>query len=63
MKAVVWTDVIQSIWMISGLLAVTIYSASNIGYDKIWKAAEDGGRTDFFVGSWDPTVRNSLQGP
>lgn len=61
MKAVVWTDVIQSIWMISGLLAVTIYSASNIGYDKIWKAAEDGGRTDFFVGSWDPTVRNSLQ--
>ena len=62
MKAVVWTDVIQSVWMISGLLAVTIYSASNVGYDEIWKKAEEGKRTEFFVSSWDVTVRNSLQG-
>jgi len=64
MKAVVWTDVIQSFWMISGLLAVTWYSAANIegGYSRIWAAAKEGGRTDFFVSSWDPTVRNSLQG-
>ncbi|CBY13367.1 unnamed protein product [Oikopleura dioica] len=61
MKAVVWTDVVQSVWMISGLLAITIYSAVNIGYDEIWQKAKDSGRTEFFVTSWNPTVRNTIQ--
>ena len=47
--------------MVSGLLAVTIYSATNIGYDNIWQKAKDTGRVSFFESSWDPTVRNSLQ--
>ena len=61
MKAVVWTDVIQSTWMVSGLFAVTVYAGNEIGFDYIWQRANESGRTDFFVSSWDPTVRNSLQ--
>ena len=63
MKAVVWTDVIQSAWMVSGLFAVTVYAGKQVegGFEYIYERAVETGRADFFVSSWDPTVRGSLQ--
>ncbi|CBY33616.1 unnamed protein product [Oikopleura dioica] len=61
MKAVVWTDVVQSLWMLSGLLAVVILNHLKIGYGKVFEMAKLTGRTEFFRSSWDPTVRDTLQ--
>ena len=61
MKAVVWTDVVQSLWMLTGLMAVIIFTHIKIGYGKIFEMANLSGRTEFFRSSWDPTVRDSLQ--
>ncbi|CAG5078093.1 Oidioi.mRNA.OKI2018_I69.PAR.g8898.t1.cds [Oikopleura dioica] len=61
MKAVVWTDVVQSLWMLTGLMAVIIFTHIKVGYGKIFEMANLTGRTEFFRSSWDPTVRDSLQ--
>lgn len=48
LKAVIWTDVIQAIMMVTGFFAVIIQGSINHGgFGNIWKAAEEGGRIDF----------------
>lgn len=47
MKAVLVTDVFQSLLMFAAVFAIIIYGAIEMnGLDQIWKIAEEGGRTD-----------------
>ncbi|KAJ8044855.1 Sodium-coupled monocarboxylate transporter 2 [Holothuria leucospilota] len=60
-KAVVWTDVFQSIIMLSGMLITIIGVTISVGgVREVWNRAEYGGRTVLFDFRVDPTVRYSL---
>ena len=49
MKAVLWTDVFQTIVMISGFLAVIIEGCRRLGgMDEMWRIAGEGGRLEFW---------------
>ncbi|XP_046559453.1 sodium-coupled monocarboxylate transporter 1-like isoform X2 [Haliotis rubra] len=61
MKAVVWTDVFQSVVMLAGVLAVVIRGISVVGgIDEVWKLNQEWGRIEFFDFNPDPTVRHSF---
>lgn len=48
-KAVVYTDVLQTLLMYIGTLVVTIISVVDVGgVAKVWNTAELGGRIEFF---------------
>ena len=45
MKAVIWTDVYQSVWMLSGFLAVIISSAIDFeGFGNVFEINRNNGR-------------------
>ena len=46
MKAVLWTDTVQAAIMFMGILAVIIQGFITVGWDKVWKDANDSGRLD-----------------
>lgn len=49
LKAVVWTDTLQFILMIGGLVCVIILGLTSTGgIVNVWETAEDGGRLIFF---------------
>lgn len=49
MKAVLMTDVFQSILMFVAIFSIIICAAMETGgLDKIWEIAEKGGRTELF---------------
>ena len=49
MKAVIWTDVVQTCLMFTGTLAVIIKgSVDHGGFDDIWSAMYDGDRIQFW---------------
>ncbi|CAF0801152.1 unnamed protein product [Rotaria sp. Silwood1] len=56
MKAVMWTDVFQTIVMFVGLLASVIQGGSR----AVWQRALDGGRVEFFNFDPDPTTRHTV---
>ena len=59
MKAVVWTDVFQSIVMLSGILAITIKcSVSAGGLGKVFEVGRS--RLNFFNFNPDPTERHTF---
>ncbi|ELT89215.1 hypothetical protein CAPTEDRAFT_91387 [Capitella teleta] len=61
MKAVIWTDVFQTVIMLSGMLAIIIQGCIEVGgFEKVWKIASDGGRINFFNFDPDPTVRHTF---
>lgn len=61
MKAVVWTDLFQSIMMYASLLVVVIKGASDIGgIDVVWQKSVAGERIEFFNFDVDPTVRHTF---
>jgi len=61
LKAVIWTDVIQAITMLSGFFAVIIQGSINHGgFGNIWRAAEEGGRIDFDHFEFDPRIRHTF---
>nr|XP_039268550.1 sodium-coupled monocarboxylate transporter 1-like [Styela clava] len=61
LKAVIWTDVLQSIIMISGFLVVIIQGSINLGgFSNIWKEAVNGGRIDFVHFEIDPRIRHTF---
>ncbi|XP_077867326.1 sodium-coupled monocarboxylate transporter 2-like [Saccoglossus kowalevskii] len=61
MKAVIWTDVFQSIIVFTGLLAVIIKGTIILGgIQNAWRIAEDGGRVEFLIIDIDPTIRNTV---
>jgi len=61
LKAVIWTDVIQTVVMLSGFFAVIIQGSINLGgFGNIWRAAEEGGRIDFVHFEADPRIRHTF---
>lgn len=63
MKAVVMTDVFQSLLMFVAIFSVIICAGIKAGgLDVIWEAAEEGGRIEFDNFSFDPTVRHTWWG-
>lgn len=61
MKAVVWTDVFQSLVMIAGLLAIVIQGTIKVGnMSKVWDINEQWGRIDFWEADANPTTRHSV---
>ncbi|CAF3814058.1 unnamed protein product [Adineta steineri] len=61
MKAVMWTDVFQTIIMFVGLLASVIQGIIDAGGSRaVWQRALDGGRVEFFNFDPDPTTRHTV---
>ncbi|XP_050416932.1 sodium-coupled monocarboxylate transporter 1 [Patella vulgata] len=61
MKAVIWTDVFQTLVMIAGMLAVFIQGCINSGgIAEIWRISDRGGRISFFDFNPDPHIRHSF---
>ncbi|XP_062621299.1 sodium-coupled monocarboxylate transporter 1-like [Saccostrea cucullata] len=61
MKAVIWTDVFQTIVMFAGMLAVFIQGCIKVGgLDEMWNINYQGGRINFFNFDPDPHVRQTF---
>ncbi|XP_049829722.1 sodium-coupled monocarboxylate transporter 1-like isoform X2 [Schistocerca gregaria] len=61
LKAVVWTDFLQSGVTLMAFIAVLVLGLVGAGgFSQVWQAASEGGRADFFVMTPDPFVRNSF---
>ncbi|KAF5294065.1 hypothetical protein FQA39_LY13539 [Lamprigera yunnana] len=60
MKAVLMTDVFQSLLMFAAVFSVIICATIETGsFADIWRIAEEGGRTNLLNFEIDPTVRHS----
>ncbi|CAF1175817.1 unnamed protein product [Rotaria sordida] len=61
MKAVIWTDVVQSFIMFLGVVLSIVLGFSNAGgIKKVLEIAIAGQRIDFFNISFDPTIRYTI---
>ncbi|CAF3850445.1 unnamed protein product [Rotaria magnacalcarata] len=61
MKAVIWTDVLQSVVILVGLLAVVIQGLITLGgFKRVWFIASQGGRIEFDNISFDPRTRHTI---
>ncbi|KAG8179664.1 hypothetical protein JTE90_017803 [Oedothorax gibbosus] len=60
-KAVVWTDLFQSLLMFSAVFAVIFKGANDVGgFSQVWEIASKGERIQFFNFDPDPTVRHTV---
>ncbi|XP_031621167.1 putative sodium-dependent multivitamin transporter isoform X5 [Contarinia nasturtii] len=60
MKAVLFTDVFQSLLMFAAIYSVIICAAIRVGgFQAIWDISKEGGRLNFFNFDLDPTVRHT----
>ena len=49
LKAVIWTDVFQTVIMLMGMLAILIKGAMEVGgIGRAWELANESGRIEFF---------------
>ncbi|KAK7497133.1 hypothetical protein BaRGS_00011663 [Batillaria attramentaria] len=63
LKAVVWTDVFQTIVMLGGMLTVLIMAAVDQGgMDTVWEICDRGDRIKFFDFNPDPRIRHTFWG-
>ncbi|XP_046397672.1 uncharacterized protein LOC124164392 [Ischnura elegans] len=61
MKAVVWTDAIQTVAMIGSMAVVAIAGTVSVGGPSaVWQKNEESGRIEFFNLDPDPTVRHTF---
>lgn len=61
MRAVVWTDTLQMIFIIIGMFTVAICGTHKVGgIEKLWDLAQKSGRIEFFNMDFDPTLRNTF---
>lgn len=61
LKAVIWTDVFQSVIMLAGMLTVAVTGTIEVGgVKKVWEINEKYGRINFFDFNPDPRVRNTF---
>ncbi|XP_076643027.1 sodium-coupled monocarboxylate transporter 2 [Halictus rubicundus] len=61
LKAVVWTDAVQTIVMFGGVVLVAVYGTIRVGgLDFVWEKNRDTGRIDFFNMDLDPTTRHTF---
>ncbi|XP_039249056.2 sodium-coupled monocarboxylate transporter 1-like [Styela clava] len=59
-KAVVWTDLLQALIMLGGILSVFVRATLLYGgFGHIWDAAERGNRLNFFNFDIDPRIRST----
>ncbi|KAK3095173.1 hypothetical protein FSP39_011031 [Pinctada imbricata] len=60
-KAVIWTDVFQSIVMVAGILAILIKGTMVVGgVGRTWEIAKDNGRLNFFDFDTNPMTRHTF---
>lgn len=61
LKAVVWTDVFQSVVMVAGIITVSIVGSLHVGgIGEVWKINKARDRLNVFDFNPDPTVRNTF---
>ena len=61
MKAVVWSDVFQSIWMVSGFLVIVTVCAIDFGgFGNLMAITKSGGRTEWLDFEIDPRYRHTF---
>ncbi|XP_065347930.1 sodium-coupled monocarboxylate transporter 1-like [Cloeon dipterum] len=61
LKAVVWTDTLQSVLMMAAMITVFAIGLGNIGgWDKVWAAGERGQRLEFFNFDPNPMERHTF---
>lgn len=61
LKAVIWTDVFQSMIMVAGLIIVVIVGSIEVGgFANVWEINDKFGRLNFFNFDPDPKVRNTF---
>ena len=63
LKAVIWTDVFQYLFMYVGFISILAYAVTPTQFDsfsRIWKIAEANNRTDFINFDPDPRIRHSF---
>ncbi|KAJ7384422.1 hypothetical protein OS493_021834 [Desmophyllum pertusum] len=61
LKAVIWTDVFQSVIMVAGLITVVIVGSIEVGgFDQVWQINKKYNRLNFFDFNPDPKVRNTF---
>ncbi|KAL5006471.1 hypothetical protein ScPMuIL_015277 [Solemya velum] len=61
MKAVIWTDVFQTLVMMAGMLAIFIQGCIQVGgIEEVWRRAYDADRIEFFRFDADPRVRHTF---
>ncbi|XP_067670312.1 sodium-coupled monocarboxylate transporter 1-like [Haliotis asinina] len=60
-KAVIWTDVFQTIIMLTGIFAILIKGTLEVGGPtEMWNINYENGRLNFFDFNTDPTVRHTF---
>ncbi|KAL0882295.1 hypothetical protein ABMA27_000816 [Loxostege sticticalis] len=60
MKAVLFTDLLQSLLMFGAVFSIVVFCSVQLGgFDQIFKIAHEGGRLDFNKFSLDPTERHT----
>ncbi|XP_033301614.1 sodium-coupled monocarboxylate transporter 2-like [Bombus bifarius] len=61
LKAVVWTDAIQTIVMFGGVIAIAIIGTNQVGgFEQVWRRNRDTDRIEFFDMNLDPTTRHTF---
>ncbi|XP_065172488.1 sodium-coupled monocarboxylate transporter 1-like [Atheta coriaria] len=61
LKAVVWTDTIQTVVMFGALIVVVVMGTISIGgFAEVWRINDEGERLEFFNFDWDPTIRHTF---
>ncbi|XP_024946270.1 sodium-coupled monocarboxylate transporter 1 [Cephus cinctus] len=61
LKAVVWTDTIQTIVMFGGVVTVAVLGTAKVGgISEVWRRNVQSGRIEFFNMDPDPTVRHTF---
>ncbi|XP_011136582.2 sodium-coupled monocarboxylate transporter 1-like [Harpegnathos saltator] len=61
LKAVVWTDTIQTVMMFGAIIVVVVLGTNRVGsVAEVWKRNYDTGRIEFFNMDPDPTVRHTF---
>ncbi|CAB3364425.1 Hypothetical predicted protein [Cloeon dipterum] len=61
MRAVVWTDALQTVVMVSAMIFVMVLGAAKLGgWGQVWEINEAGGRLQFFNMDPDPFQRQTF---
>ncbi|XP_043529818.1 sodium-coupled monocarboxylate transporter 2-like isoform X2 [Frieseomelitta varia] len=61
LKAVVWTDAVQTIVMFGGVIAIAAIGTNQVGgFQEVWKRNRDTDRIEFFDMDLDPTARHTF---
>ncbi|KAL0276709.1 UNVERIFIED_CONTAM: hypothetical protein PYX00_004222 [Menopon gallinae] len=61
MKAVAWTDTVQTMLIFLGVVVVSVIGTVQVGgFSAVWEANRKGGRIEFFNMDPDPTARHTF---